>query len=157
MSRCYRKVGKQRKGYVFMSRVMIHGLSIESTEMLKRKLDIGVDGLEFFTSTDFDKTKDIVTERAVNLLILECEAYGKRETNTIKDFRIWGLSFPVLVISNNVAASNVEISHVPGRTDNKPHFLEINFEDKKLMGLVKKLLRTKNIPQQLHRPQEFLH
>ena len=129
-----------------MTKILLHGLSIESAEQIRTKLDLHLKDIELYTSTDIEKTKDIVTERALNLFIFETHNYTKKESSILKDFKLWGLSFPVLVICENVMTSDVESI----RNDNKPIFLESKFEDKKLIGLIKKLLRTRQIPQQMY-------
>ncbi|MCB0357607.1 MAG: hypothetical protein KDD40_11395, partial [Bdellovibrionales bacterium] len=91
-----------------MSKILIHGTSIESTEKIKRKLELHIANTHIYTSTDLEKTKDIVTEKTVKLLIFETENYGKRELNLYKDFRMWGLSFSVLFVCDNVLTVDLE-------------------------------------------------
>ncbi len=130
-----------------MIKLLVHGLSIESTEKIRRKLDLHLGECEVITSTDMDKTKDISAEKAINLLIYESENFGKRDFNLLKDFRVWGLGFPILVISNNIVSIDLDSK----KNDARIHFVESNFEDKKLVGITKKLMRTKQIPQQGHK------
>lgn len=128
-----------------MSKILVHGLSIDSVESIKRKLDIHVSTATLLSSLDLEKTKDIITEQAINLLIYDCENYTTRELQFFKDVRTWGLSFPVLFICSNVLATDLDTL----KSENKPHFLEKNFEDKKLLGVINKLLRVRQIPQQM--------
>ncbi|MCB9026963.1 MAG: PilZ domain-containing protein [Bdellovibrionaceae bacterium] len=128
-----------------MSKILIHGLSIESTEKIRRKLEIQLSNSTIFTSTDLEKTKDIITEKSLKLLIYESEMYSNKELNLYKDFKVWGLSFSVLFICSNVIATDLDVM----KRDSKPHFLNTKYEDKALIGIVKKLLRTHSIPQQM--------
>lgn len=128
-----------------MPRVLIHGSSMESVERIKRKLEIHLRNADLLTSLDIDKSKDIVTEQAIALFIYEVENYTKKEVALFKDMRQWGLSFPVLFVCSNVLATDLELL----KSENKPHFLEADFEDKKLLGIVNKLLRIRQIPQQM--------
>lgn len=120
-------------------------MSIESVESLKRKVDIHLPHVAMLTSLDLEKTKDIVTEQALNLLIYECDSYTAKELQLFKDFREWGLSFPVLFVCNNVIATDLDVL----RNENKPHFLEKSHEDKKFIGIVNKLIKSRQIPQQM--------
>jgi Tfp pilus assembly protein PilZ len=128
-----------------MSRILIHGSTIDSVEAIKRKLDIFMNGAQILTSLDIEKTKDILTEQFLGLLIYEVESFTRKELQLFKDVREWGLSFPVLFICNNVLATDLEML----KNENKPHFLEKNFEDKKLFGVVNKLIKIRQIPQQM--------
>ena len=129
-----------------MSRILIHGLSIESTERIRKKLEMHLTNVHIFTSTDLEKTKDIVTEKSLKLLVFEAENYTRNELNLFKDFRLWGLSFSVLFVCENVTTIDLEVM----KKDSKPHFLNSNYDDKTLIGVVKKLLRTSTIPQQMN-------
>ena len=128
-----------------MNKILIHGLSIEGTERIRKQLELHLPNIMIYTSTDLEKTKDIVTEKNFKALIYESENYTKKELNLYKDFRIWGLSFSILFICENVMATDLEIL----KKDNKPHFLNSQYDDKTLVGIVKKLLRTHSIPQQM--------
>ncbi|MCB0392538.1 MAG: PilZ domain-containing protein [Bdellovibrionales bacterium] len=128
-----------------MLRILIHGLSIESTEKIRQKLEMHLSNVHIYTSTDLEKTKDIVTEKSLKILIFESTNYTKNELNLFKDIRLWGLSFSVLFICDNVTAIDLETL----RKDNKPHFLNSEYDDKTLIGVVKKLMRTHNVPQQM--------
>ncbi len=118
---------------------------MEAIERIRRKIDIHLSNATILTSMDLDKTKNIVTEQSIQLLIYETESYTKRELLMYKDFRSWGLSFSMLFVCDNILVTDLDTM----RSDNKPHFLEKSFEDKKIVGIVKKLMRARKIPQQM--------
>jgi Tfp pilus assembly protein PilZ len=126
-----------------MAKILIHGTNTETVKDIGEKLNIHYFQDSILTSLDLEKTIEIVNEQTLHLLIYESEYYTDKELQLFKDFRRWGLCFPVLFISNDVLASDLNLL----KNEKKPYFLESNYDDKILIDMVKKLVKLKETSQ----------
>lgn len=130
-----------------MKRVLVHSQSIEQTQAIKKHLEFYIKtGINFEFSTDIEKTETLLTSKSIQLLIFDTNSFNKRVQKFVRDIRLWGLSTSVLVTCEDVTSAAQLNSYVK---DDAVHFIEYNYEPKKMAGIVKKLLQTRRLPQQV--------
>lgn len=129
-----------------MQKLLLNYRDLKQAELLKSFLESRLP-YEILLSSDPRETEVTITSKAIHLVLYETKSFSSTDFQFTKEIRSLGYSYPILVLSESIGFE--EFFQVADK--NKVHFLEKPFEPKALSGIVRKLMTTRQIPQQMFR------
>ena len=131
-----------------MNKILLHCESLEESKVLR---EIYEQHLPFPIYHSFDERniERLISRNVINLTVLECAEFGMDQYNLVQDLRELGYFHPIVVLPDQSdELRGAEMKEVQDRL--RLHFVPKPFDDRELIGVSKKLLITKSIPQQDH-------
>src|SRR5690349_17208069 len=98
-------------------------------------------------SSSLANTNDIISQRAVHLLVYETTRFGETDLQYLRDLRHMGFFYPFLIVceTENIPNFQTVLEKIKGHVLLKP------FEFRALRGITQKLMAARQLPQQMHR------
>lgn len=130
-----------------MQRLLIHcQSSIQLGEEIKNFIQSRLP-YEVALSSSRNATAEMITQRAVHMMLYETTKFMESDLQYIRDLRQQGYFNPALIV-----ADAVDIPGFVNVSDKlKCHLLLKPFEYKALRGITQKLMLSRQLPQQMHR------
>ena len=129
-----------------MQRVLLSCKSQSDARFLKSYLEAELP-FEVMVAADSLSVQTAVKSRTVHLLILQTGKLAPADIAYARQLRESGFNYPMLMITDSINEINIEEAN----EKQKVYFLERPFELRTLRGLARKLMVTRNLPQQLSR------
>lgn len=128
-----------------MQRILIYGDSIQSVSEVRLVLEAN-SPFKTYAATEFSEALNLLDSQSFNLVIYETDSFRLKDYERVRDMRDHGYAYTVLVV-----AREVEPIFFENRDQSKLQWIPKPPVEKDLMGLVRKLISAKKVPQQMDR------
>lgn len=98
-----------------------------------------------YCSTTLPDTVELINRQPFNLLIYDSNYFALENMGEVMELRARGGNFPVLVTARDVYSRGF----FDPRKNNKMHWLQKPYQEKEIIGLIRKLMVSRVIPQQM--------
>jgi Tfp pilus assembly protein PilZ len=129
-----------------MQRVLLSCKSIDDARFLKSYIETELP-YEVFLAGPSTEIEAALKAKNIHLLMLQTGNLAKQDLHYALKLRNGGYSYPILMITDSIAGTNIEELN----DKHKIYFMERPFELKTLKGLARKLMSTRTVPQQVFR------
>jgi Tfp pilus assembly protein PilZ len=129
-----------------MQRVLLSCKSIDDARFLKSYIETELP-YEVFLAFETQEIEASLKSKSIHLLLLQTGNLAKQDLAYALQLRSRGYSNPIMMITDSIGTTNIEEVHDKHRI----YFMERPFELKTLKGVARKLMVTKNVPQQVFR------
>lgn len=129
-----------------MQKMLLHGKALSEVKEIKDYLESRLPYPVELSSTE-QESLNLLQSRAYGLFLCTLEQYGQEELAWVREIRAGGFSLPILVLAKDLDPAAMKASIMNERV----HFTEKPFELTGLRGLVMKLIKQRNIPQQQYK------
>lgn len=128
-----------------MQKILIHGETVEDIRTISMILEANMPAT-LVMSNQIERSHDLVAQQNFSLVVYECGKYDSLRAQAVHKFRATGYNQNVLIVTSEV--DQIE-AFLKNQTRNRIHLLLKPVTDKDLLGLTRKLIHAKKIPQQI--------
>lgn len=132
-----------------MNKILLHCESLEESQKLRELYEKHLP-FPIYHSFDNRSVERLISRNVINLTVVECEQFGFVQHNLVKDLRGAGYFRPVLILSKEIPSGVVQAGGSGEDKKERLNFLAKPFDEKNIIGITKKLLIAKTVPQQVH-------
>lgn len=130
-----------------MKKVLICGQSQMNRLRIRGALEAN-SPFQFEEVPSLDEVSEVLADKNKNLLLLDITTLTANECEGLNQLRAMGFSSPILILAEDISVSGLRLTLIKMGVQ----VLYKPFEDKELVGITRKLVRTKRIlPQQKHK------
>lgn len=126
-----------------VQKILLRCKSLEDARNVKQFIEAELP-YEVIPSFDHRDVEYVLKSKSIHLIMLQTGILVGDDIKYVQYLRGLGFAQPVLILTDNVGATNVELN----AEKHKIYFLERPFEMRCLKGLTRKLLVTKVVPRQ---------
>ena len=131
-----------------MNKILLHCESLEESQKLRELYEKHLP-YPIYHSFDGRSVERLISRNVINLTVVECAQYGISQHNMIQDLRGGGYFRPILVLPDELPALAKNATE-DDESRSRLHFITKPIDERTVIGVTKKLLIAREVPQQLH-------
>lgn len=129
-----------------MQKMFLHGENAKDVAEIRSVLEANLP-YSIHSSVETKTSLELLSSHLFHLLVFEAYDFSPSCEEYIREIRSKGFSYPVLVVSQKMTVSDFYLK----KDQLRAHHLPKPLNEKALLGIARKLMTAKTIPQQVHR------
>ncbi len=129
-----------------MQKIALLTYSKAEAQHLMRLIE-GFSPYQMYQTETSQGLRELLQKKVAQLVVVGCQRFGQDEFQLVRDIRTQGFVYPILILSDSLDYEQFHVTHEKFRT----HFLDRPYENKAFLGITRKLLVSRQMPQQKHK------